>query len=375
MQKRLHELVKRFLEGTATARERDEVNRLLETDVIDEIMQKELYRLQRKNLDNPFGLYSTSGVAPGEVMEARARRGPDEILDGRMPVMHAQPTPQGDHDIIEEIIHFRPQPEFKRIYLVAATVAALIAAIAFWWLTQHSDSDRTAQHNAGPASSEAEKLAADFTLYTGKHFVRLSDKTAVTLNKGTELQVGHTFGDGHREVTLRGEAYFDVHHDAKKPFIIHANGITVKVLGTAFNVRAYPGANDVKVTVMRGLVQVGSEEEVYSLVRPHEQISIALDTHEFLVQEANLDQTEDWRKRFLSFEDTRLEEVLRDIHDVYGVEVVLQRQSLKDCPLTATFSDAAPLEDVIGAVAQAYGMRYQISDDGRTVTLEDGSCR
>ncbi|MBT1712618.1 hypothetical protein KK062_30575, partial [Fulvivirgaceae bacterium PWU5] len=82
------------------------------------------------NLDNPFGLYSTSGVAPGEGMEARARRGPDEILDGRMPALHASPTPQGDDDIIEEIIHFRPQPEFKRIYLVAATVAALIAAIA-----------------------------------------------------------------------------------------------------------------------------------------------------------------------------------------------------------------------------------------------------
>ena len=375
MQNRLHELVKRFLEGTATLRERDEVNRLLETDVIDEIMQKELYRLQRKNIDNPFGLYSTSGAAPGEAQEARTRRGPDEILEGRVPALRSEPISQGDNDIIEEIIHFRPQPEFKRLYLVAATVAALIMAVAFWWLTQHSDSGRTADHGFAPSSSETAQTLADFTLYTGKHFVQLPDKTAVTLNKGTELQVSHAFGNEHREVTLRGEAYFDVYHDAKKPFIIHANGITVKVLGTAFNVRAYPGANKVNVTVMRGLVQVGSEEEVYSLVRPHEQISIALDTHEFLVQEANLDQTEDWRKRFMIFEDTRLEEVLRDIHDLYGAEVVLQRQSLKDCPLTATFSDEAPLEDVIRAVAQAYGMRYRISDDGRTVTLEDGSCR
>jgi ferric-dicitrate binding protein FerR (iron transport regulator) len=375
MQNRLHELVKRFLEGTATLREREEVNRLLETDVIDEIMQKELYRLQRKNIDNPFALYSTSGVAPGEALEARMRRGPDEILEGRVPGMHIDPTAQSDNDTIEEVMHFRPQPEFKRIYLVAATVAALIMAGAFWWLTQHPDSNRTAERVVVPESAETEKTPADFTLYTGKHFVQLSDKTAVTLNKGTELQVSHAFGDNHREVTLRGEAYFDVHHDPKKPFIIHANGITVKVMGTAFNVRAYPGANKVNVTVMRGLVQVGSEEEVYSLVRPHEQISIELDTHEFLVQEANLDQTEDWRKRFMIFEDTRLEEVLRDIHDLYGAEVVLQQQSLKDCPLTATFSDEAPLEDVIRAVAQAYGMRYQISDDSRKVTLEDGSCR
>lgn len=373
MQKRLHELVKRFLEGTATPREREEVYRLLETDVIDEIMQKELYRLQRKNLDNPFGLYRTSGVAPGEVMAARERHGPEEILDGRLPA-HDQQTAQAENDIIEEIIHFRPQPEFKRIYLAAAAVAALVMAVAFWWLTQHNSPDRTAQHIV-PASSEAEKTTAQFTLYTGKHFVRLSDKTAVTLNKDTELQVAHTFGTEAREVVLRGEAYFDVHHDARKPFIIHANGITVKVLGTAFNVRAYPGANKVNVTVMRGLVQVGSEQEVYSLVRPHEQIDIALDTHEFLVQEANLDQTEDWRKRFMIFEDTRLEEVLRNIHDLYGAEVVLRQQSLKDCPLTATFSDEAPLEDVIRAVAQAYGMHYQISDDGKKVTLEDGSCR
>jgi transmembrane sensor len=373
MQNRLHELVKRFLEGTATPREREEVFRLLETDVIDEIMQKELYRLQRKNLDNPFGLYRTTGVAPAEVMDAHTRHNPDEILEGRMPA-HDQQIAQSESDIIEEIIHLRPQPQVKRIYLVAATVAAFIVAGAFWWLTQHRQDNRTAQHIV-PAPAETEKTTDEYTLYTGKHFVRLADNTAVTLNKGTELQVAHTFANNHREVTLRGEAYFDVHHDAKKPFIIHANGITVKVLGTAFNVRAYPGANKVNVTVMRGLVQVGSEQEIYSLVRPHEQISIELDTHEFLVQEANLDQTEDWRKRFMIFEDTRLEEVLQNIHDLYGAEVVLQEQSLKNCPLTATFSDEAPLENVIDAVAQAYGMRYQISDDGKKVTLEDGTCR
>jgi ferric-dicitrate binding protein FerR (iron transport regulator) len=254
-----------------------------------------------------------------------------------------------------------------------AAVAVAVAGIFLW---RSMDTHATARiHEQSLPAARIQPRPEDMIAYTGKDVVRLPDNTEVTLNSGTILEMTKTFGDSHREVTLRGEAYFDVHHDAAKPFIIRANGVTVKVLGTAFNVRAYPGSKLVKVTVVRGLVQVGSEKQVYSLVRPHEGISVELATNEFTMHDANLTQTLDWRKDFLIFERTSLAEVLTKVDKKYNTHLEVTRyEQLKDCPLTASFSDDASLETVVTAIAQAFGMTQSIASDGSHVTLNDGAC-
>lgn len=94
--------------------------------------------------------------------------------------------------------------------------------------------------------------------YGSKSEVTLPDGSRVWINSGSRLRYSQNFNHSDRQVTLEGEAYFDVAKNAQKPFLVNTTGITVKVIGTAFNVKAYPDEKSIETTVERGLVQVFS---------------------------------------------------------------------------------------------------------------------
>jgi hypothetical protein len=111
----------------------------------------------------------------------------------------------------------------------------------------------------------------------------LPDGTKVSLNRGSKISYPSTFEGQTREITLQGEAFFDVAHDAQHPFIIHAQGADIKVLGTSFNVNAY--SKQVKVWVKTGKVQVKKSASVIQLL-PGEQAEVQGDD---VVRSANVD--------------------------------------------------------------------------------------
>ncbi|RXK85441.1 FecR family protein [Filimonas effusa] len=106
--------------------------------------------------------------------------------------------------------------------------------------------------------------------------IELPDGSAVWLNTGSKLIYSDAFGEDLREVHLSGEAFFDVAKDAAHPFIIHANEIDIKVLGTAFNVRAYPDDKRTEATLIRGLIEVSFKDRPADrlYLKPNEKISV-----------------------------------------------------------------------------------------------------
>jgi transmembrane sensor len=103
----------------------------------------------------------------------------------------------------------------------------------------------------------------------------LPDGSTVWLNAGSSITYGKTFNDKIREVTLYGEAYFDVVKQPDRPFIVHAGDINIKVLGTSFNVKSYPGDDIVETTLIKGLVQIiqpGNKAPIY--LHPNQKISL-----------------------------------------------------------------------------------------------------
>src|SRR5690606_6204958 len=108
--------------------------------------------------------------------------------------------------------------------------------------------------------------------FTKKDFIKLPDGSTVLLNDDSELSYSLPFDDGPREVTLKGEAFFDIIHDNNKPFIVRTGNISTNVLGTAFNINARN--RNVVVTVERGLVQVSDETQALSLVHPDERLTV-----------------------------------------------------------------------------------------------------
>ncbi len=148
--------------------------------------------------------------------------------------------------------------------LVAASVIGLLFLVG--WQLFFSD------------RNEEKTLARDNEIVTKKGTkskVLLPDGSTVMLNADSRLYYSENFNDSLREVTLEGEAFFDVVKDAKRPFIVHTSGINIRVLGTAFNVKSYPQEPTIEATLVRGLIEVEKTNQPHSskiLLRPNEKL-------------------------------------------------------------------------------------------------------
>lgn len=101
----------------------------------------------------------------------------------------------------------------------------------------------------------------------------LPDGSTVWLNAGSTISYSPGFNEKLREVTLQGEAYFDVIKQPDRPFIVHAGSIDIRVLGTAFNVKSYPDDKTVETTLIRGLVQIDRKDQQQPIyLKPHQKI-------------------------------------------------------------------------------------------------------
>jgi transmembrane sensor len=107
-----------------------------------------------------------------------------------------------------------------------------------------------------------------------RSFMQLPDGTKVWLNSDSKLEYNTEFNQNMREVSLTGEAYFDVVKDAAHPFVVHTSDIDIRVLGTAFNVKSYPRESFIEATLIHGLIEVTNKNQPASkmLLRPHEKL-------------------------------------------------------------------------------------------------------
>lgn len=129
-----------------------------------------------------------------------------------------------------------------------------VAAIFIFFFVTGSVVTYLTRNKIAPTNFSA--FTEHYVPYGSKSKVILPDGTKVWINSGSHLSYSQKFNTIDREVTLDGEAYFDVHKNALKPFLVKTSGVTIKVLGTAFNVKAYSDEKTIKTTVERGLVQV-----------------------------------------------------------------------------------------------------------------------
>lgn len=173
----------------------------------------------------------------------------------------------------------------------------------------------------------------------------LPDGSTVTLNSNSSLQFPEKFTGNTREVTITGEAFFDVEPDPQKPFVIYAGNARVKVLGTSFNVNAYPGAESVEVTVETGIVQVlcceGEEPDngINLLLNAGERGTLK-NTNRKLEKTINSDPNYlAWKTHNLVFEKTPLKEVALTLEKVYHTRIELKDAELENLLLTAQFEN------------------------------------
>eukprot|EP01133_Synstelium_polycarpum_P002839 gene2839-3261_t len=156
----------------------------------------------------------------------------------------------------------------------------------------------------------------------GQYQVILADGTKVWLNAGSSLKYPLAFAGTLRKVELKGEGYFEVAKDKKRPFQVKTEHQLVEVLGTHFNVNAYPDEEEARTTLVEGSVKVssGQDPEHYSaLLKPGQECKLG--KGKLLVQQADVEEALAWKNGYFVFDDVDLKTALRKIGRWYNVEV------------------------------------------------------
>jgi ferric-dicitrate binding protein FerR (iron transport regulator) len=170
--------------------------------------------------------------------------------------------------------------------------------------------------------------------------VTMPDRTVITLNADSRLTYSKKYGETERTVKLSGEAFFEVEPKAEKPFHVNVSGLTVKVLGTTFNVQAPKRNETVNVAVVEGIVAVSDKKSTTdNVVTAGEALSYRRSEHSFDKKRVVNRNFMAWKTKHLVFENMPLEQVIQSLQDAYHVRFVIQSESLKRCTFTGEFNN------------------------------------
>jgi transmembrane sensor len=240
--------------------------------------------------------------------------------------------------------------------IAAAAVLVLGVALAFY-------KTRPALQNVGLAMVKFETKAGQ------RSEVTLPDGSKVWLNEKSVLRYPKQFAANSREITLEGEAFFDVTKNPEKPFRITAGETVTEVKGTSFNVEAYDPGKAVTVAVVTGKVQLREKAE------PENQVLLTPNqTGNFDGEKVTSEATHDlnfmaWKTGVLRFEDADLKTVTHDLEKQYGKTVRIREPKLENCHFTGSF-EKQKLEEVLEVLRLTLNLQAEEKDKGIELTGE-----
>lgn len=199
----------------------------------------------------------------------------------------------------------------------------------------------------------------------GQYRVKLADGTMVFLNAASRLTYPANFeGKSKREVSLEGEGYFDVHHDADKPFLIKSDQQTIEVKGTQFVVSTYNDEPIVRTTLISGSVDIKTKKSNV-LLKPNQQ-SI-LQAGNMVVKSVDVTEALAWTKGEFVFNEEKLEEIMRKISRWYDVEVIFQNDEMKTEAYVGIVSRFEDIDKVLKKLEQIGSAQF--SRKGNTIRI------
>ena len=199
----------------------------------------------------------------------------------------------------------------------------------------------------------------------------LPDQTEIMLNRYSSLTYPERFRGKDRKVQLQGEAYFEVSKDAAHPFKVEAGAVMVQVLGTHFNIDAYPEDIQVKTTLLEGSVAVSliGKAEERLILSPNESAVYNKDKKSLtLHSEKNATREIAWRNGTLLFKSTPLQEIVRELSNAFHTDIRIEGTDLQNYHMTATFSDGETLEEILSLLCRNQKFEYTKTNDNITIT-------
>lgn len=355
----LYLLLDRYLAGQASADEADAVHAWLAEDPGHVQVLEDLRLIRRVAAERPPE--SSVDVAWEKAVEELELHGQPASTDMGEAVVHRIPgRPSALPPTLLDPRPRRPLLTPGRVAAAAATV--MIGGLLLW----------QARHPMGGTSDEPVWQAGDYVTQPAQRSdVTLSDGTQLILAPDSRLRVAADFGASRRDLYLEGEAYFDVAHDADRPFSVHTRGSVAEDLGTAFLVRAYPEQAGTEVVVTEGRVALQRADAAASRRAEPPPLLLAagdlgrLDAEGLASVERGVDVNRylAWTRGILAFDDMPLGEVVVNLERWYGVEVRLAESALatQHLTLTARFHEE-PVSQVLQRISLTLGLGVERDD-------------
>lgn len=265
-----------------------------------------------------------------------------------------------------------PTRQINWVWYLSSAAAMFLLAFGIW---TYNKSAKNIQSLSGiPFSGWAkyENVSAKELKIT------LPDGSVVVMKPKTQLSYNQS-DTKFREVNLIGEAFFDVMHDATCPFLIYTGKMTTKVLGTSFSVKAYPSMKKSEVSVVSGKVTVfekDAEDKQNNgvILTPNLKVTFFDEEEHFvtgLVEKPEVLTTINKENLSFNFQDAPLNEVLTALEKAYGIEMVLERESLGKCTLNGDLTEM-PLFTKLDIITRSLNATYQVK--GTSILVSGAGC-
>lgn len=275
---------------------------------------------------------------------------------------------------IRHRMELAPSKNSHFLLKIAASISVIILLSVTWYRVYYT---RTPNDPMVAAVDDNTKdFVEEINTTGGTIRMQLSDGSVVNLENNSRILYRKRYEDQpNREVYLTGGAFFKVTRNSRQPFLVYADGVVTKVLGTSFRVKAYENDNNIVVSVTEGKVSVYSEKgqkkenetgesEVIGVVlMPNQQVlyqrgedsfnKTLVDTPQVLKEEA--------LEYDFQFKDTPVTEVFRLLEAAYGVEMIFDAEAIENCYLTAPLGDV-PLFEKLKIVCRTIGASYELID-------------
>ena len=223
------------------------------------------------------------------------------------------------------------------------------------------------QYVAGTVTTEQVSSYNTVGTPRGRKFqLVLEDGTKVWLNAESSIRFPTVFSKSERQVTITGEVYFEVAKNVERPFTVSVNGMQVQVLGTHFNINAYNDEPAIKTTLLEGSVKVIKNDHS-KMLAPGQQASLNYTNNQVrLIKNVNTKEIVAWKNDQFSFNNTSLENLMRQLSRWYDVEIV-QPATREPLTFTGNISRKSNLSDVLKMLELTGEVRFLI--EGKKVTV------
>ncbi len=238
-----------------------------------------------------------------------------------------------------------------RVMRYAAAAAVMVGAVCGSWLLGGFQTENRLVAAAQPVCvSTPQGVKSDVVLPDGSH---------VRLNGGTRIVYPALFGD-ERRVEVDGEAYFDVAHDARKPFVVVTGPISSTVLGTTFNVHAYSEDGDYRITLATGSLLVDGGPMLRSVrLHPGEQAFFEKASELLSVRRVNVEHVLSWCEDKLYFQAEPLESIARSLERQFNVDISIADEQLRKICFTGEFVDGENIYEIMRIISADSRIRYR----------------